>query len=98
MISKAKRFRKLEGEQPGPSTYLNLDDMSSKGKYVLSQRRGKGTRPFDKEMKFTVSYWKTKDTPGPGAYGKPTDFGVYGDYNYYKSLRITSWLLLIIFM
>ena len=41
-------------------------------------------------MKFTVSYWKTKDTPGPGAYEKPTEFGIYGDYKYYKSLRITS--------
>jgi len=90
VFSKAIRFRKLEGEQPGPSKYLNLDNMNAKGKYILSQRRGKGTRPFNKELKFTVSYWKTKDTPGPDAYDKPTDFGLYGDYKYYKSLRLTS--------
>ncbi len=48
VISRDKRFRKPLGEMPGPSTYSHLDDLNSKGKYTLSQRRGKGTRPFDK--------------------------------------------------
>lgn len=27
--------------------------------------------------------------PGPGKYERPSDFGVYGDVNYYKSLKLT---------
>jgi hypothetical protein len=57
---------------------------------VLSQRRGKGTRPFDQEMKFTFGYWKTNENPGPADYQKPSEFGVYGDSRYYKTLRATS--------
>ena len=90
VINKAARFQKQKKKQPGPATYSKIDDLNSKGKYVLSHRRGKGTRPFDKEMKFTVSYWKPKDNPGPGAYQKPSDFGLYGDHQYNKALRATS--------
>lgn len=61
--------------------------MNDKGRFVLSQRRGKGTRPFDREMKFTVGYWKTNENPGPTDYEKPSEFGVYGDSKYYKTLR-----------
>ena len=73
---------------PGPSDYLLPDNLSNKGKYVLSQRRGKGTRPFDMEKKFTVGYWKTNENPAPGKYEKPSDFGVYGDSKYYKTIKI----------
>ena len=69
--------------------------MSEKGKYVLSQRRGRGTRPFDHEGRetFTDSFRKgKKGIPGPGTYEKPSDFGVYGDVGYYKSLSLrNSW-------
>lgn len=48
VINKAQRFRKEKEKMPGPATYSKIDDLNSQGKYVLSHRRGKGTRPFDK--------------------------------------------------
>jgi hypothetical protein len=30
--------------------------------------------------------WQVNEVPGPGNYEKPSDFGVYGDVNYYKTL------------
>ena len=75
---------------PGPSSYDPIDNFNNQGKYCLSQRRGKGTRPFDRQQKFTIGYWRTKDTPGPGTYEKPSDFGCYGDYLYYKTMSLTS--------
>ena len=67
VINNDKRFKDKK-ITPGPSDYLHPDDLSSKGKYVLSQRRGKGTRPFDMEKKFTVGYWKSNENPAPGQY------------------------------
>jgi hypothetical protein len=48
VIGKSKRFNENKEKTPGPSAYQTLDNFNSKGKFVLSQRRGKGTRPFDK--------------------------------------------------
>lgn len=58
-INKTKRFLEYKEKTPGPNAYQTIDSFNDKGKFVLSQRRGKGTRPFDKEMKFTYGYWKT---------------------------------------
>ena len=58
VINNEKRFKDRQAT-PGPTDYSHLDNLNHQGKYVLSQRRGKGTRPFDKEMKFTVGFWKT---------------------------------------
>ena len=35
-------------ESPGPLSYIEGDSISTRGKYVLSQRTGRGTRPFGK--------------------------------------------------
>ena len=74
--------------------------MSEKGKYVLSQRRGRGTRPFDHEGRetFTDSFRKgKKGIPGPGTYEKPSDFGVYGDSKFLKNMKATiGWLKYIL--
>jgi hypothetical protein len=59
VIGKGKRFNDNKEKTPGPSAYKTIDDLNDKGHFVLSQRRGKGTRPFDREMKFTFGYWKT---------------------------------------
>ena len=48
VISRDLRFKYAKDKTPGPSSYGALDEFNSKGKFVLSQRRGKGTRPFDK--------------------------------------------------
>jgi hypothetical protein len=89
VIGKEKRFKPLH-TTPGPLDYKAVDNFSDRGKFILSQRRGKGTRPFDNEKKFTVAYWKHNENPGPGAYEKPSEFGVYGDSQYYKSMGMTQ--------
>ena len=73
---------------PGPGIYNTIDNLSKDSKYLLSNRKGFGTRPFDHEKKFTYQYWKYDENPEPGRYDRPSDFGVYGDYNYYKSLTL----------
>lgn len=90
VIGKGKRFNNSKEINPSPATYQAIDDLNTKGKFILSQRRGKGTRPFDKEMKFSHGYWKTNENPSPAEYGKPSEFGIYGDSKYYKTLRATS--------
>lgn len=75
-------------DSPGPLTYREGDSISSGAKYVLSQRKGRGTRPFNKTSRssFTDEFATNKKTPGPGAYEAPTIFGVYGDSKYYKTI------------
>lgn len=89
-INKTKRFKEYKEKTPGPNAYQTIDNFTDKGKFVLSQRRGKGTRPFDRENKFTYGYWKTNQNPGPAEYQKPSEFGVYGDSRYYKNLKTTK--------
>lgn len=68
VINNDRRFKSFAQKTPGPSHYEHIDTLNSQGKYCLSQRRGKGTRPFDREQKFKIGYWRSKDTPGPGTY------------------------------
>jgi hypothetical protein len=68
--------------------YSPIDNINKSSKYILSSSRGFGSRAFDREKKFTIDYWKQDSNPGPGRYEKPSDFGLYGDYNYYKTLSI----------
>lgn len=38
--------------------YNNIDSFSKKALYFQSNHKGLGTRPFDKQKKFRVNYWK----------------------------------------
>ena len=88
VIQKNKRFKDVKPSSPGPTAYRSIDNINKDSRYLLSNRISQGTRPFDKERKFTYKYWKHDKNPAPSSYDKPSDFGVYGDYNYYKSLSI----------
>lgn len=91
VINKDTRFKPLKANSPGPMLYDTVDNFNKDSRYVLSHRRGEGTRPFDQERKFTNKYWqhwKGNEVPGPGKYDRPSDFGVYGDVNYYKTLSL----------
>lgn len=94
VINRDIRFKPLKSNSPGPMLYDTVDNFNKDSRYVLSHRRGEGTRPFDQERKFTNKYWrhwKGNEVPGPGKYEKPSDFGVYGDVNYYKTLSFNGW-------
>ena len=62
--------------------------MNGAAKYVLSQHKGRGCRSFNKTQRshFTDEFATNKRTPGPGQYEKPSDFGVYGDAKFYKTI------------
>lgn len=79
------RFPKTR-DGPGPQTYLESDSLSATARYVASQHRGRGTRPFTREKRFTHDHWRPSRNPGPTEYSKPSDFGQYGDAKYYKGL------------
>lgn len=87
-IQKDKRFKDIKPNSPSPNAYRSIDNINKDSRYILSNRVGRGSRPFDREKKFTYKYWKHDQNPAPGTYDRPSDFGVYGDYNYYKSLSI----------
>ncbi len=70
----SERFEKIK-EAPGPFSYLHGDDISNKGKYVLSNHRGHGTRAFSQTARttFTDDFRKTASKfPGPGNYERPS--------------------------
>lgn len=63
--------------------------MAKDAKYRLSHHKGNGTRAFSQTARSTFTDMiksKEKWFPGPGFYEKPTEFGVYGDTRYYKTL------------
>ena len=89
-IDRDTRFKPTKSISPGPNVYNSIDNLSRDSRYYSSLRRGEGTRPFDQEGKFTHRYWRSwRDNfkPAPGAHELPSDFGVYGDYNYYKTMN-----------
>ena len=90
LIYQDKRFKEIKPVSPGPNVYNSIDNLNKDSRYILSNRRGRGSRPFDREHKFTHNYWKHDENPAPGNYERPSDFGVYGDYNYYKTLNING--------
>lgn len=81
-----ERFKDNKPATPSPNAYNSIDHINKDSKYLLSNRKGQGSRPFDRERKFTYKYWKYDQNPAPSSYDKPSDFGVYGDHNYYKTL------------
>jgi hypothetical protein len=86
---KTPRFLDIK-ETPGPHTYRHGENLSRNAKYHLSHHPGQGTRAFPHcaRNSFTdMKERKDKASPGPGYYDRPSDFGVYGDAKYYKSMR-----------
>lgn len=83
-----ERFEKIK-ESPGPFSYKDGENLSNRGKYILSGHQGNGTRAFGQTARttFTDQFRKTSSKlPGPGNYESPTEFGIYGDSKYYKTL------------
>lgn len=46
VINKDARFKPLKVNSPGPMLYNTVDNFSKDSKYILSQWKGEGTRPF----------------------------------------------------
>jgi hypothetical protein len=86
---KTPRFLSIK-ETPGPLTYREGDSLSKDAKYQLSQHWGTGTRAFPHSSRNGFTDWVRKResvSPGPGFYEQPSDFGVYSDARYYRTLR-----------
>lgn len=86
---KTPRFQPIK-QSPGPSSYLQGDSIQGNAKYVLSNHQGQGTRAFEKNARLTFTddfKTKSKKVPGPGDYELPSQFGVYGDNKYYKTMK-----------
>lgn len=70
-------------------SYREGDSLIGNARYVLSVHKGNGTRAFDHNARTTFTDRVTKRekaVPGPGYYELSTEFGVYGDSKYYKTL------------
>lgn len=78
-----------EKESPGPLTYKEGDSLAGHARYTLSNHRGNGTRAFPHTARTTFTEDvrnRERKVPGPGYYEASTEFGVYGDNKYYKTL------------
>ena len=71
IIPRSSRFLTTK-ESPGPHHYNELDSITPTARYVSSQHRGRGTRPFTRENKFTHQHWRPSKNPGPAEYEKPS--------------------------
>lgn len=79
--SKGQRFKIVEmrGSQPEPGTYHPSDVHSMGGQYITSNYRNTGIKLFKdntsprKQAGTTMGFFR--DTPGPGTYALPSDFG-----------------------
>ncbi len=67
---------------------MEKDSLAGDSKYIVAKHTGTGTRAFSKTARGEI--WPSKKHPGPGHYEKPSDFGVYGDAKYYKTLSSFS--------
>jgi len=68
---------KLEKNTPGPSDYSIQNTIEPDGIYLLSNMKSSGRRSILNQKRELVLAGN-KDTPGPGEYQKPSDFGHYG--------------------
>jgi len=89
-FSRGDRFKtsKLWGYlgciSPGPQDYTN-DIIKAEGIYFLSNMKGSGRRTFlkgNREFKLADN----KNTPGPGSYRIPSDFGHYSQFKNQSSI------------
>lgn len=69
-----ERFHK-EKKTPGPGDYT-INTIEADGRYVLSNMRGSGRRAI-MDGKRVLKLDGNKETPGPGTYRQPSDFGHY---------------------
>ena len=59
---------------PGPGNYQPSDYNSSTGMYITSKFRNRGSIQYRNDISKKIERTKT-DTPGPGSYLAPSDFG-----------------------
>ena len=81
---KTQRIATLK-QSPGPGSYFEGDCLNGEGKYILSKRKSNGCRVFSKNARNI--FWKGDETPGPGSYIETSEFGHYGNSEYYKGLN-----------
>jgi len=72
-------------EKPGPGEYYPSD--KSQGMYLLSNFKNYGTKVYRHDTAIKQKRKKLLDTPGPGTYMPPSDFGYLELYKYQGSPR-----------
>jgi hypothetical protein len=75
---RSKRFYDLKPGFPGPGTYTPIAATKEDGSYFVSKFRSSLCRTFSKGIRKNASMIKFgPETPGPGSYRIPSDFGYY---------------------
>jgi len=73
-FSSSNRFR-TDKNTPGPQDYVNKT-IEPDGIYLLSNMKGSGRRSFLNGRR-NLKLDGNRETPGPGSYRQPSDFGHY---------------------
>ncbi len=70
------RINKMKSDCPPPGTYeFSKSSLSPDGRYPLSKMENVKVRKFGSSLRTSLA--DKKDTPGPGNYRLPSDFGHY---------------------
>lgn len=75
IVPSKHRFNNYDNKVPGANNYPSIDDLSPKGKYVVSKFKSAGNRAFNhtSRINFTETYSKKfTNIPGPGQYNLPS--------------------------
>jgi len=75
--ARSKRFDELKAGNPGPGTYEAPKAIEEDGSYFVSKFRSSFCRSFSHAMRKNASMTSFENTPGPGSYKLPSDFGHY---------------------
>lgn len=68
-------------QNPGPGVYSPTFNMTPKGDYFISKLKNSGCRTFYHFDRSTKLRPEQTETPGPGSYRLPSDFGHYESKN-----------------
>lgn len=73
-----KFLKNRHANLPGPGSYTPRDIFSKSGQYFISKYSSSGARTFVRSNRDTFQLPNASNqTPGPGSYLQPSDFGVY---------------------
>jgi hypothetical protein len=73
----SRRFTELKPGYPGPGTYAPTAATTEDGSYFVSKFKSSLCRTFGHSMRRNASMSSFDETPGPGFYRIPSEFGYY---------------------
>jgi len=88
--SRGERGTNKDKTEPGPGQYDLKTGINTTGAYFVSKFKSNIARSFGHSMRKNASVNTLKDTPGPGSYRLPSEFGHYEAATSKSMAKLTS--------